>query len=127
MSATNSVLIIDDDKWIATSTSFVLEAEGFEVSSALGGIEGVAKAAEESPDLILLDIMMPGMDGWETLERLKQEPRTRDIPVIVFTAREYARGNRRCQELGAVEYFRKPYRPELLVRSIRQHMLCEHQ
>ena len=116
------VLIIDDDKWIAVSTAMVLEAEGFAVSSALSGPQGIEMAAAEAPDVILLDIMMPGMDGWETLERLKQNPATQSIPVIVFTAREHTRGRARTQELGAVEYFRKPFRPELLIQTIRQHL-----
>ena len=117
-----SVLIIDDDKWIAMSTSMVLEAEGFEVHSALGGVQGLELARTLEPSLILLDVMMPGIDGWETLERLKDEPATRDVPVIVFTAREHSRGHEKCRELGGVEYVRKPFRPESLIRSIRAHL-----
>ena len=117
-----SVLIIDDDKWIAMSTSMVLEAEGFEVHSALGGAEGIEMAGRIRPSVILLDIMMPGMDGWETLERLKADAATADLPVIVFTAREHSRGRAKSRELGAVEYFPKPFRPEALIHTIRGHM-----
>lgn len=116
------VLIIDDDKWIAMSTAMVLEAEGFEVHSATGGVHGLELAVKLQPSLILLDIMMPGIDGWETLERLKEQEEIRSIPVIVFTARENHRGSTRAQELGAVQYVRKPFRPEALLRSIRQHL-----
>jgi CheY-like chemotaxis protein len=116
----NSVLIIDDDKWIAMSTTMVLEAEGFEVHSALSGPEGIAMVRRLKPGLVLLDIMMPGMDGWETLERLKADPECASTPVIVFTAREQREGRARSQQLGAVEYVRKPFRPEALAQTIRR-------
>jgi len=118
----HSVLIIDDDKWIALSTSMVLEAEGFEVHSALSGPEGIEKVRRLKPGLVLLDIMMPGMDGWETLERLKADPQCASVPVIVFTAREQREGRTRSKELGAVEYVRKPFRPEALAQTIRRHL-----
>ena len=102
-----TVLIIDDDKWIAMSTSMVLEAEGFVVHSALGGAQGLEMAKQLRPSIILLDIMMPGIDGWETLERLKEEDSTSELPVIVFTAREHSQGRNKSREMGAVEYFRK--------------------
>ena len=116
----NSVLIIDDDKWIAMSTTMVLEAEGFEVHSALSGPEGISMVRRLKPGLVLLDIMMPGMDGWETLERLKADPECASTPVIVFTAREQREGRARSQQLGAVEYVRKPFRPEALAQTIRR-------
>ena len=117
-----SVLIIDDDKWIAMSTAMVLEAEGFRVDAALSGPEGIEKARAQQPGIVLLDIMMPGMDGWETLERMKADERCKELPVIVFTAREHREGRSKSRELGAVEYFRKPFRPELLVQTIRRHL-----
>ena len=117
-----SILIIDDDQWIAMSTAMVLEAEGFTVESALSGPEGIEKARSVQPGIVLLDIMMPGMDGWETLERLKADRRCAAIPVIVFTAREHREGRSKALELGAVEYFRKPFRPDALVQTIRRHL-----
>ena len=117
-----TILIIDDDQWIAMSTTMVLEAEGFTVRSALSGPEGIDKARAVRPGVILLDIMMPGMDGWETLERLKGDAECRDVPVIVFTAREHREGRAKAQERGAVEYFRKPFRPDALVQTIRRHV-----
>ena len=116
------VLIIDDDQWIAMSTTMVLEAEGFTVHSALSGPEGIEKARLVQPGVILLDIMMPGMDGWETLERLKADRQCAPIPVIVFTAREHREGRSKAAERGAVEYFRKPFRPDSLVQTIRRHL-----
>ena len=71
---------------------------------------------------VLLDIMMPGMDGWETLERMKADPACAALPVIVFTAREQRDGRSKSRDLGALEYFRKPFRPEQLVQTIRKHL-----
>jgi CheY-like chemotaxis protein len=101
-----TVLIIEDEKLIIVSTQMVLEAAGFRVESATNGEDGIAKARSQTPDLILLDIMMPGIDGWETLTRLKRDPATSGIPVIIFTAREHARGHQKSAEMGAADYFR---------------------
>ena len=116
------VLIIDDDKWIAMSTSMVLEAEGFEVLSSTSGARGLDLAVETRPAVILLDIMMPGVDGWSTLEMLKAHKVTADIPVIVFTARDCHKGRSVSLKRGAAEFFRKPFRPETLVKTIRRHL-----
>ena len=115
---TRTVLNIEDEKLIVVSTQMVLEAAGFRVESANNGEDGLAKARAATPDLILLDIMMPGIDGWETLTRLKRDPATSRIPVIVFTAREHARGHQRSADLGAVDYFRKPFEPDELVELV---------
>ena len=115
------VLIVDDENLIIVSTQMVLETIGYEVVTALDGEEALEKAKQESPDLILLDIMMPGMDGWETLKRLKDDPRSAPIPVIVFTAREHSKGRQRSLEMGAVEYFRKPFEPDDLIELVEQH------
>ncbi len=72
----HTVLIVEDEKLIIVSTQMVLEAAGFRVESAINGEEGIRKAREMKPDLILLDIMMPGIDGWETLTRLKRDKET---------------------------------------------------
>ena len=88
-----TVLIIEDEKLIIVSTQMVLEAAGFRVESATNGEDGIAKARSLTPDLVLLDIMMPGIDGWETLTRLKRDTGTANIPVIIFTAREHTRGH----------------------------------
>lgn len=119
---TRTVLIIEDEKLIIVSTQMVLEAAGFRVESAVNGEEGIAKARSVAPDLILLDIMMPGIDGWETLTRLKRDPATAGIPVVIFTAREHARGHQRSAEMGAVDYFRKPFEPDELIELVEKHV-----
>ena len=116
------VLIIEDEKLIIVSTRMVLEAAGFQVEFALNGEQGLSKAEVFNPDLILLDIMMPGIDGWETLKRLQRNPETAKIPVVVFTAREHARGRQQSVEMGAADYFRKPFEPDELIEVVERHL-----
>ena len=116
-----TVLIIEDEKLIIVSTQMVLEAAGFRVESATNGEDGIGKAKSQSPDLILLDIMMPGIDGWETLTRLKRDAATANIPVVIFTAREHSRGHQKSAEMGAVDYFRKPFEPDELIELVEKH------
>ena len=118
----HTVLIIEDEKLIIVSTQMVLEAAGFRVESAMNGEDGIAKARQLKPDLVLLDIMMPGIDGWETLTRLKRDPETSGIPVIIFTAREHARGHQKSAEMGAADYFRKPFEPDELIELVEKHI-----
>jgi CheY-like chemotaxis protein len=117
-----TVLIIEDEKLIIVSTQMVLEAAGFRVESATNGEDGIAKAKGLAPDLVLLDIMMPGIDGWETLTRLKRDPATANIPVVIFTAREHARGHQKSSEMGAADYFRKPFEPDELIELVEKHV-----
>ena len=118
-----TVLIIEDEKLIIVSTQMVLEAAGFQVESATNGEDGIAKARTQSPDIILLDIMVPGIDGWETLTRLKRDPQTANIPVIIFTAREHARGHQKSTDMGAADYFRKPFEPDELIDLVERHVV----
>jgi DNA-binding response OmpR family regulator len=117
-----TVLIIEDEKLIIVSTQMVLEAAGFRVESATNGEDGINKAKALTPDLVLLDIMMPGIDGWETLTRLKRDQATASIPVVVFTAREHARGHQKSAEMGAADYFRKPFEPDELIELVEKHI-----
>lgn len=116
-----TVLIIEDEKLIIVSTQMVLEAAGFRVESATNGEDGIAKARTQTPDLVLLDIMMPGIDGWETLTRLKRDAATANIPVVIFTAREHSRGHQKSAEMGAADYFRKPFEPDELIELVEKH------
>jgi len=125
VAATRRVLVIDDDPLIVRSTAMVLEAEGFDVVTASDGESGIAQARRARPAVILLDIMMPGLDGWETLERLKVDEVTCDIPVVIFSAREAARGSgpsAASRSRGANEFVAKPFEPGQLVASIRRHV-----
>lgn len=117
-----TVLIIEDEKLIIVSTQMVLEAAGFRVESATNGEDGIQQARTQSPDLILLDIMMPGIDGWETLTRLKRDSETSGVPVVIFTAREHSRGHQKSAEMGAADYFRKPFEPDELIELVEKHV-----
>jgi CheY-like chemotaxis protein len=117
-----TVLIIEDEKLIIVSTQMVLEAAGFSVESATNGEDGITQASAQTPDLILLDIMMPGIDGWETLTRLKADPATASIPVVIFTAREHSRGHQKSADMGASGYFRKPFEPDELIELVEKHI-----
>jgi DNA-binding response OmpR family regulator len=105
------VLVIDDEAPIRLLCRVNLEAAGMEVREAQDGVVGLAAAQEELPDAILLDVMMPGMDGWQVLEELLEDERTKAIPIVFLTARAELRDQARGLELGGVDYVTKPFNP----------------
>ncbi len=111
------ILVCDDDDMLLDLLSFRLEARGFEVSTARDGGEAIALAAQ-APDAIVLDAMMPVMDGHEVLRRLRSEPSTARIPVIMLTARRGEKDIIGALELGANDYLVKPFIPEELVTRL---------
>ncbi len=116
-----SVLVVDDHRMVLLSTRLILSTAGFRVVLCERGDQVLACVLRERPDVVLLDIMMPGVDGWETLSQLKADPRTAEIPVVVFTAREHLRGQRLARELGAAGYVQKPYDADRLCALLREH------
>jgi len=96
-----TILIIDDQPFFITMQQNILQKQGFRVVSAANGQEGLAKAKQHKPDLILLDIEMPGMDGFAVCEKLKQDEHLKHIPVIVLTATQDAKLNERAFKVGA--------------------------
>jgi DNA-binding response OmpR family regulator len=105
------ILVIDDEAPIRLLCRVNLEAAGMEVREAEDGVVGLAAAQEDRPDAILLDVMMPGMDGWQVLEGLLEDERTREIPIVFLTARAELRDQARGLELGGVDYVTKPFNP----------------
>ena len=105
------ILVIDDEAPIRLLCRVNLEAEGMNVIEAADGPSGVAKAREEDPDVILLDVMMPGLDGWRVAEQLLQDDRTTGIPIIFLTARAEFRDRARGLDIGGVDYITKPFNP----------------
>lgn len=104
------ILFIDDEEDIKTLASFCLESEaGWKVISAAGGIEGIKIAEREQPDAILLDAMMPEVDGMQTIEKLLQNPKTKHIPTIFITAKAQASDRRRFYSAGAKGVINKPF------------------
>lgn len=113
------ILIIDDEKRIIKVVTSRLEANGYEVISATDGIEGVEKAKSEKPDLVLLDIMMPGMTGYDIIDRLKEEDATRFIPVIMVTGQEKIEHvSKSMSGHGAVDFIFKPFTADELLNKI---------
>lgn len=115
------ILVIDDEKLLVKSTCMALSFSGFDAQGVLDGEEGVRKAAELSPDLILLDIMMPGLDGWQVLGMLKENQATKNIPVIIFSAKEHSDGAELARSHGAVDYIAKPFDAEDMTSVIGKY------
>jgi DNA-binding response OmpR family regulator len=113
------VLVIDDEAPIRLLCRVNLEAEGMEVLEAADGPSGLAKARAELPDVILLDVMMPGLDGWRVAEELLDDERTAQIPIIFLTARAELRDRARGIDLGGVDYVTKPFNPVELAPLVR--------
>src|ERR1044072_5027293 len=113
------VLVIDDEPPIRLLCRVSLEAEGMEVLEASDGPTGLEKARNDEPDVILLDVMMPGLDGWQVAEELIEGERTGTIPIIFLTARAEARDRARGLDLGGVDYVTKPVRPAELAPPVR--------
>jgi two-component system alkaline phosphatase synthesis response regulator PhoP len=105
------VLVIDDEAPIRLLCRVNLEAEGMDVIEAADGPSGVEKAREQKPDVILLDVMMPGLDGWRVAEQLLKDDRTVRIPIIFLTARAEFRDRARGLDIGGVDYVTKPFNP----------------
>ena len=105
------VLVIDDEAPIRLLCRVNLEAEGMTVLEARDGASGLEVARRERPDVILLDVMMPRLDGWRVAEELLEDPGTRDIPVVFLTARADLRDRARGMDLGGIDYITKPFNP----------------
>jgi DNA-binding response OmpR family regulator len=109
--STTRVLVIDDEAPIRLLCRVNLEAEGMEVLEASDGPTGLEKARNEEPDVILLDVMMPGLDGWQVAEELLDSESTSSIPIIFLTARAEVRDRARGLDLGGIDYVTKPFNP----------------
>lgn len=114
------ILIADDDPVIIRLLQVNLEMEGYEVVTALDGQEAVERALAEKPDLVILDIMMPRMDGWAAREALSREPALKDTPVIFLSARAQQADLRKGYEAGVAEYVTKPFDPVDLLDIIER-------
>src|SRR5881227_2855983 len=112
------VLVIDDEAPIRLLCRVNLEAEGMEVLEAPDGPSGLEQARGGSPDVILLDVMMPGLDGWRVAEELLADPGTSDIPIIFLTARAEFRDRARGLDIGGVDYVTKPFNPLELAQLV---------
>ncbi|MHB8780892.1 MAG: response regulator [Candidatus Geothermincolia bacterium] len=112
------VLLVDDDELIIKLLEIMLKARGFQVESNLGGVGAFEKARQVLPDCIILDIMMPRVDGWKVLESLKKDAATRPIPVIILSVKAAPDDVFKGEELGAARFLSKPFEADDLVRAI---------
>jgi CheY-like chemotaxis protein len=133
MNSKSRILIVDDDHSLVRVAERVLQKEGFEVLTAFDGMEGLQKAREEQPDLVILDLVMPGTDGYEVCQLMQKDPGTRRIPVVVLSRRgrvdeegiDRGSANIRAREqqmafqAGAIDFLSKPIAAKELVARVK--------
>lgn len=115
---THSVLVVDDEPMARTLLRLMLVRAGFEVLEAADGPEALTKVKEQLPDLMILDVMMPGIDGFAVCEALRQEEDTSDLPIIMLSAKTDSSSVRKGLRVGATKYLTKPISQEELTRSV---------
>ena len=116
------ILVVDDEPDVVEVIERALESEQFEVIPAYDGLSALDLAESEGPDLILLDIMMPMMSGYEVIEQLKVNPQTQRIPVVCLTSAHTVDARARCKQAGATALVMKPFSPAELVAQIRRYL-----
>jgi CheY-like chemotaxis protein len=114
------VLVVEDDDVIRALISVNLELEGFEVVPAVDGVDALEKVIDADPDVITLDVMMPRLDGWATMERLRDNPATAKTKILLLSARAQEADLQRGEQLGADAYLTKPFDPDELVAVVRR-------
>lgn len=114
------ILLVDDEKDMVYAVALQLEANNFEVLQACDGQEGLDKARNEKPDLIILDLMLPKIDGYKVCRMLKFDEKLKQIPIILFTARAQESDRKMGEEVGADAYITKPFEPRVLLGKIKE-------
>ena len=114
------VLLADDEEDVKIVLRMFLESKGFEVCTAYDGLDAIDQAKRERPNVILLDVMMPVIDGFEVCKKLKSMPETAKIPVLMLSASSHAESVQKGLDVGAVDYLVKPFEPEHLEKLLRK-------
>lgn len=114
------VLIVEDERHIIESLTFVLESEGFEVASELDGEAGLRRLRADRPDVLVLDLMMPKMNGLEVLKAIKADAALRTLPVVVLTAKGRQQDRRMAEEIGVDTFMTKPFSNRDVVEAVRR-------
>jgi CheY-like chemotaxis protein len=114
------VLVVDDEAVIRQLLVINFELEGFDVHQAEDGLAALDKAREVDPDVVTLDVMMPGMDGWATAQRLREDPATRRARIVFISARTRPADVQRGLSFGAAAYLTKPFDPAEVVETVRR-------
>jgi DNA-binding response OmpR family regulator len=117
---TQRILVIDDAPATLRLLEVALGRNGYEVITQVDGLSGLAASFEQSPDLIILDIALPDVDGWEILARLREDPRTQDVPVLIMSAHDSEDLKGRADLTAASAFIGKPFAPEDLRRQVRR-------
>ncbi len=123
MEKKKKVLVIDDEPHILKLVDYILSKEGFEVIQGYVGQEAIKKAEYDKPDLIILDVMMPNLDGFETARILKSNKETKHIPIIFLSAKTRFEDEIRGFDSGAADYIKKPFEPDYLIEKVKEHIL----
>ena len=119
-----NILIVDDEQDIVESLKFVLEAAGYNCYTAFDGEEGLRLAKEIIPDLIILDVMMPKINGYKISRLLKYDNKYKDIPILMITARSQEEDKIIGEETGADEYITKPFNVDYVVEKVKSYLEC---
>lgn len=116
------VLLVEDEEDLVVVLTLRLKAFGYEVCTAYDGQEGLEKVGKEKPDLIVLDLMLPKLDGFKVCEILKKDARYAKIPIIIYTAKAQEKDMRMAKDAGADAYITKTFEPQALVDKIREFL-----
>ncbi|OGX07660.1 MAG: hypothetical protein A2Z88_00765 [Omnitrophica WOR_2 bacterium GWA2_47_8] len=116
------ILIIEDEPHISKLVAYLLQKGGYAVVQAVDGKKGIAAAKKELPDLILLDVMMPGMDGFTVAKALREDKRTSAIPILMLSSAAQYKDRIKGISSGATDYLTKPFEPKELLQKVSQHL-----
>lgn len=122
MAQKKKILVVEDEESLLKLESILLTSKGYEVKGVSNGPAALEALAEEKPDLVLLDIMLPAMDGFEVCRRIKSDPATKDLPVIMLTAKKSREDMARGQEVGADWYITKPFKSANVIETIQRFL-----
>ena len=114
------ILVIEDDPSFQRYLSFILEKEGYQVVLASNGLVGLRKAKEESPDLLISDVMLPGLDGFEICHRLRSDPATAGLPILMLSAKGQESDKQTASRMGANEFYVKPVDRQVLLNKVKE-------
>jgi len=123
MQTSPTILVVEDNEWSRDLLARWLLRRGYHVMLAVDGREGISKAKYLSPDLIIMDLSLPEIDGWEATRRLKADPSTREIPIVALTAHAMASDRQKAMSAGCDDYHTKPVDFDSLLRSIEAFLL----
>jgi DNA-binding response OmpR family regulator len=115
-----TILIVDDEAYIVTSLEYVMQSAGFEVAVAYDGVEALEKVAETVPALVILDLMMPKLDGFEVCKKIRENPLWKDIRIIILTAKGRDIERKKGMSLGADDYMTKPFSTRDILNRVKE-------